>query len=68
MQAQMFESRQVSRTMIRVEPDVQQKLAILGGEAADEVVDIPVFPALVPVLPIASSPRDAKHASVISRS
>lgn len=41
MQAQMFESRQVSRTMIRVEPDVQQKLAILGSEAGDEVVDIP---------------------------
>ncbi len=51
--------------MIRVEPDVQQKLAILDGEAADEVVDIPVFPALVLVLPITSSPRDAKHGSVI---
>lgn len=28
-------------TTIIVEPDIQQKLAILGGEAADEVTDIP---------------------------
>lgn len=28
-------------TTIIVEPDVQQKLAILGGEAADEVTDVP---------------------------
>ncbi len=27
--------------MIQVEPDIQQKLAILGGEAADEVTDVP---------------------------
>jgi predicted DNA-binding helix-hairpin-helix protein len=26
-------------TLIRVEPDLQQKLAILGEEAADEVAD-----------------------------
>lgn len=26
---------------VRIEPDVQQKLAILGGEAADEVADVP---------------------------
>src|SRR5689334_20239195 len=28
-------------TAIIMEPDVQQKLAILGGEAADEVADVP---------------------------
>ncbi len=28
-------------TAIFVEPDVQQKLAILGGEASDEVTDVP---------------------------
>jgi predicted DNA-binding helix-hairpin-helix protein len=28
-------------TTIILEPDVQQKLAILGGEAADEVSDVP---------------------------
>lgn len=28
-------------TAISVEPDIQQKLAILGGEAADEVTDVP---------------------------
>jgi predicted DNA-binding helix-hairpin-helix protein len=28
-------------TTIRIEPDVQQKLAILGGEASDEVTDVP---------------------------
>ncbi|MFL5803388.1 MAG: hypothetical protein ACJ8CR_16805 [Roseiflexaceae bacterium] len=27
--------------MILIEPDVQQKLAILGSEAADEVMDVP---------------------------
>ena len=30
--------------MIRIEPDVQQKLAILGAEAADEVTDAPTAP------------------------
>jgi predicted DNA-binding helix-hairpin-helix protein len=29
-------------TTIIMEPDIQQKLAILGGEAADEVTDVPV--------------------------
>src|SRR5262245_40061107 len=29
-------------TTILVEPDVQQKLAILGAEATDEVTDVPV--------------------------
>ena len=28
-------------TAIIMEPDVQQKLAILGGEADDEVTDVP---------------------------
>ena len=28
-------------TTIIMEPDVQQKLAILGGEASDEVTDVP---------------------------
>jgi predicted DNA-binding helix-hairpin-helix protein len=28
-------------TLVQVEPDLQQKLAILGGEAADEVADVP---------------------------
>lgn len=28
-------------TMIMIEPDVQQKLAILGGEASEEVTDVP---------------------------
>ena len=28
-------------TTIIMEPDVQQKLAILGGEADDEVTDVP---------------------------
>jgi predicted DNA-binding helix-hairpin-helix protein len=28
-------------TAIILEPDIQQKLAILGGEAADEVSDVP---------------------------
>ncbi|MGQ9926804.1 MAG: hypothetical protein ACUVS4_08020 [Chloroflexaceae bacterium] len=27
--------------MIRVEPDIQQKLTILGAEAADEATDVP---------------------------
>ncbi len=27
--------------MIKVEPDLQQKLAILGGEASDELTDAP---------------------------
>lgn len=27
--------------LIRIEPDAQQKLAILGAEAADEVTDVP---------------------------
>ena len=28
-------------TTIIMEPDVQQKLAILGGEATDDVTDVP---------------------------
>jgi predicted DNA-binding helix-hairpin-helix protein len=28
-------------TLVKVEPDLQQKLAILGGEAADEVAEVP---------------------------
>jgi hypothetical protein len=28
--------------MIIMEPDIQQKLAILGGDASDEVVDVPL--------------------------
>lgn len=28
-------------TTIIMEPDIQQKLAILGGEASDEVTDVP---------------------------
>jgi predicted DNA-binding helix-hairpin-helix protein len=28
-------------TTIQVEPDAQQKLTILGGEASDEVTDVP---------------------------
>jgi predicted DNA-binding helix-hairpin-helix protein len=42
MEAHLFyrEGYAVS-TAIIMEPDVQQKLAILGGEAADEVTDVP---------------------------
>ncbi len=32
--------------MIQIEPDTQQKLAILGAEAAEEVTDVPsAFPS-----------------------
>jgi predicted DNA-binding helix-hairpin-helix protein len=46
MAAHLFYKVDAMSTTIIMEPDIQQKLAILGGEASDEVTEVPATEGL----------------------